>query len=214
MIKAKVWKGNALAGSWDVTLKIDGVRALRKDGAWVSRKGKPLYNIPDHVRDDVEVFLGSFKETIEATRTKNEKKLIEEHHLYPLSDPIDPRLFVSMLHDPVAAEIETLRNKYIALGYEGLVLRHGDTWLKVKNEETHDVSITGYVVGKGKHRGKLGAILTPLGKVGTGFSDEERDYIWKHQEKLLNETIEVSCMQLTVENKFRHPRFVRFRPDK
>lgn len=99
------------------------------------------------------------------------------------------------------------------MGYEGLVLRQGDVWLKVKPEETHDVPIIGFIESK-KRPGHIGAVMTPNGKVGVGFTIDERRILWTEQDVYKNVIMEVSCMQLTADGKFRHGRFVRFRWDK
>jgi ATP-dependent DNA ligase len=97
-----------------------------------------------------------------------------------------------------------------------LVLRQGEQWIKVKPEDTHDVTITGYAEGKGKHLGRLGYVLTAKGGVGSGFTDTERETLWTEAKAgtLIGQVIEVSCMQITPDDKFRHPFFVRMRPDK
>lgn len=219
MIKAKNWSGKDLKGVWHVTIKIDGVRALRKGSGWVSRNGKPLYNIPV-LRDmgrlkDVEVYCGGFKETIERVRAKTKDRPIAVSELYSL-DPLDKRLEGMMLTDPRANPIKEMMKGAIASGYEGLVLRQGDTWLKVKPTETYDVPVIDMLHGTGKHHGRMGALITSMGKVGTGFTDAEREDWWsKKFERTKGDTIiEVECMKLTDDGKFRHPRFVRLRPDK
>ena len=58
------------------------------------------------------------------------------------------------------------------------MLRQNGNWIKVKPEETHDVVITGYGEGKGRHLGRLGFINTARGTVGAGFSDTERQFLW------------------------------------
>lgn len=287
MIKAKPWNGKDLKGTWEVTIKIDGVRALWNGKQWMSRAGKPLYNIPLPLNSgpalpaDCEVYLGNFKDTIRAVRTPKPKvasgcklkkckatvgtdlegpcgvtrcgweeatPVIKPEHLYSL-DPFDPRLklealgaglpFEDVFTNPKAEIIRAWLRKANRRGYEGLVLRQGDTWLKVKPMETHDVLVTGAIEGVGKHKGRLGALMTAKGKVGTGFSDFDRDNIWAwykqvgplkgldyagsvtgnagqevYSEPLIGQTIEVSCMHFTPDGKFRHPRFVRMRPDK
>jgi ATP-dependent DNA ligase len=50
-----------------------------------------------------------------------------------------------------------------------------------------------------------------MGKVGTGFSDAMRKEDWNSR---IGEFIEVECMQLTPDGKFRHPRFLKRRWDK
>jgi ATP-dependent DNA ligase len=74
------------------------------------------------------------------------------------------------------------------------------------------VKITGLQAGLGKHQGKLGAFLTDMGKVGTGLTDHER--VLYNTPDMIGQIIEVECMELTDDGKFRHPRFVRLRFDK
>ncbi|MGY4155586.1 hypothetical protein ACVINW_001428 [Bradyrhizobium sp. USDA 4461] len=187
----------------------------------MSRANKPLYNIPPwregHPRD-CEVFVGTFQDTIKATRTKFLKlgtPPVCPQHLYGL-EPLDPRLDWGMLSDPTPTEILAQRGRANELGYEGLVLRQRDRWIKVKPEETHDVAITGYGEGRGKHLGRLGFVTTAKGTVGAGFSDAERECLWAEAkaERLVGQVIEVRAMQFTPNGQFRHPFFVRMRPDR
>lgn len=211
MIKAKLWSGEGLRGEWLVTLKLDGVRVLFTDKGPVSRKYKPLYNIPiNHNITDAEVFTGSFKETITAVRTHNLTELPLDT-LYSL-EPLDPRLSMTTLYNPSKETINDLLADVNSRGHEGLILRQGNTWLKVKPEETFDVVVISQIEGLGKNVGKLGALVTSMGNIGTGFTDKERTEYWVNS--LVGETIEVSCMSLTEDGKFRHPRFVRVRYDK
>jgi len=216
------WNGKALPGEWLVTLKLDGVRAIWHDeSGWVSRANKPLCNIPPWQRGqarDCEVFVSNFRDTIIATRTRSLKEdtpSIRQEHLYGL-DPLDRRLRWRSLTNPTPADIRAQLHRANKLDYEGLVLRQGDQWIKVKPEETHDISITGYAEGRGKHRGRLGFVTTSRGAVGAGFTDAEREILWAEAkaERLVGQVIEVSCMQFTPNGQFRHPVFVRMRPDK
>lgn len=102
------------------------------------------------------------------------------------------------------------------MGFEGLVLRQGNRWIKVKPFETHDVPITGFVEGRGQHSGMLGIVTTALGNVGSGFSEVERIALWADAQAgmLIGQIIEVSYMEFTSTGKFRHPTFIRMRPDK
>jgi hypothetical protein len=220
--RPQAWNGRGLTGHWVLTLKIDGIRAIwHDDQGWLSRAHKPLYNIPawqPGSARDCELFVGSFRDTIRATRTKSRKcntPSIQNEHLYGLK-PLDPRLIWGNLTDPTADDILAQLQRANELGYEGLVLRQGDRWIKVKPEETHDVAITGFVEGKGKHLGRLGYVTTEKGAVGAGFTDAERRLLWTEAEakRLIGQVIEVSCMQITPTGQFRHPFFVRMRPDK
>jgi hypothetical protein len=90
--------------------------------------------------------------------------------------------------DPVKA----LWDKHVLEeGYEGLVIRANHT-IKVKPVHTIDVAVIGYVPGAGKHQGRMGALVTAFqhwdgtfleaGKVGTGFTDAEREW-WRNHMK-------------------------------
>lgn len=219
MLRFKSWDGSDLKGTWRLTIKIDGIRALRCDDGWISRAGKPLHNIPlvDGIKD-CEVYLGSFKKTYSAIRTKHitvDTPIITPANLYSLS-PLDTRLNMGVVVDPLASNIMVHMNIVNRWGYEGLVLRNVDTnqWLKVKPNETHDVLVTGYGEGEGKYKGMLGYLETEKGSVGTGFNDEERKLFWGLKDLLIGKMVEVSCMEITEDGKFRHASYVRLRPDK
>jgi bifunctional non-homologous end joining protein LigD len=62
--------------------------------------------------------------------------------------------------------------------------KRSDAWVKVKNVRTQEVVIGGWTEGEGNRRGGIGALLMGIpsssglrfvGKVGTGFSDNDRD---------------------------------------
>lgn len=219
--KAKSWNGKNLQGIWSITLKIDGARMLRDtEGNPVSRAGKPLYNLSlvDKSITDAEIYNKDWETSMSLVRTKNNGSPVDPSFVYSL-DPLDPRLDAGSIDSPSAYELNLLLYGVIEEGYEGLILRQGDKWLKVKPKDTADVFITGYQGGTGKHTGKMGALLTNYGKVGTGFSDNDREW-WQMMFDLhgltwlTKQLIEVEYMEMTKYNKFRHPRFVRIREDK
>lgn len=197
----------------DITIKVDGVRGHFKDGVWKSRAGKPLYNLPTNVEEGIyEIFLGNWEESLSACRTKV-GKLIDENHLYKLYPDVDKRLVISSNVSNVTKEdIDQHLKKVLGNGYEGLVIRCECVFYKVKPTYTLDVKVTGWLEGKGKHAGRMGALLTPLGKVGTGFTDQQRERYTK--DFVVGNIIEVDCMELTPKGQFRHPRFIRLRLDK
>lgn len=226
MILAKTWKGDDLSGDWDFTIKIDGVRAIfhgswingKWHGKWISRAGKPLYNIPYPPPGvtDAEIYCGTFKKTMETVKTKQPEKLIHAVHpeyIYSLS-PLDRRLIYQTFTDPTSDFIHQKLLDVVTMGYEGLILRQGDVWLKVKTKETYDTQITKIIEGTKRNHGRMGAVMTEYGKVGIGFTDMERKLVWSDPDAYIGATIEVECMHLTKGGKFRHPRFVRFREDK
>lgn len=225
--KAKDWNGKALTGLWEVTFKIDGVRAFWNKGEWTSRNGKPLYNLPRlrtpkgppegfeaYAHDRGQTSKERFKATIQAVRAKNKPdRALNTSHLFPLA-PIDTRLTDGDIKDPTVGTITELLERALRLGHEGLMLRQGNKWIKVKPEETYDVRILDFIPGEGKHIGRLGAVITSRGKVGTGFTDEERKAIWDDRKNYRGKIIEVGCMGLTEAGQFRHPRYEGLRLDK
>lgn len=215
MIKAKNWNGKDLEGEWEVTLKIDGVRMLRDaDGNPVSRAGKPLHNLEgiDDAKTDAEIFLKDWETSVSMVRTLD-GPLVKNSWAYSL-DPLDERLNLFVATDPSSEQINNWLDVWVTKGFEGLILRQGDTWLKVKSSETHDVGVISMVEGTGKYVGKMGALMTPMGKVGTGFTDADREWFWNHPLDEHSLIIEVECMSVTKNGKFRHARFKRVRWDK
>ncbi len=87
------------------------------------------------------------------------------------------------------AELMARLDRVVREGGEGLMLHRAaapyralrnDDLLKVKTHEDAEAQVIGHVPGKGRHAGRLGALLvrTPEGvrfKLGTGFSDAKRD---------------------------------------
>lgn len=207
MNKPKLYTGGDLHGDWEFGYKIDGVRALKIDGVVVSRARKPLYNLDACEFTDAEIFFGNWESSVSHVRTQSGTPVPQEN-VYQL-DPLDPRLCIGTITDPCEEFIFEVMRQAVLDGYEGLVLRQGDTWFKVKPKETYDVTVIGIQPGTGKHSGRMGALLTPKGKVGTGFSDAQRSALMD----CVGCVIEVECMSLTPAGKFRHPRFIRVRED-
>ena len=228
-IKATYWKGEALKGTWHVTFKIDGIRALKnKDGQIVSRNNKPLYNL-DHLDiHDAEIFRTDWNTSMSLCRTQSHDTHVTQGDVYDLRPGLlDPRLTIGTVTDPTEASINRLLRQALALGYEGLVLRSMQTpqvtsgkfkppqWRKVVPELFADVRITGWEQGKtGKNIGRFGAFVTAHGKVGTGFSDEFRDMPHDELDDMVGKIIQVGYRELTANGKLRFPRFDRYRFDK
>ena len=195
-MKFELYNNTDLKGIWDITIKIDGVRCHNTSQGKLSRKNKPLYNIPDFNGEIAEIYCGDFKTSIEKTRTFTR----------------DNRLYLTTIENPTKEQILELFNLARDKGFEGLVLRQDDKFIKVKSKETYDVEILDIVEGTGRNKNRLGAFITNMGKVGSGLTDLDRDKYYN--KKYIGETIEVDCMELTPSGKFRHPRFVRLREDK
>lgn len=90
------------------------------------------------------------------------------------------------VHDEQALQI--LLQKTVKAGGEGLMLHRGgslyravrnDDLLKLKLHEDAEARVVAHVPGKGKHQGRLGALLVEMPggqrfRLGTGFSDAQR----------------------------------------
>lgn len=201
--KVRPYKGEKITGI--LTLKIDGIRAHKIGDTWLSRTGKPLYHLPADLADGVyEIYSGAFDKTVTAVMTRTGAYEVHEDDIYMLSPCLDDRLYLRPLINEVCPDVLPDTEGYVIHG-EGVMY-------KVKKQETVDVLVTAIQPGTGKYVGKMGALITDMGKVGTGFTDQQRlDF---NDESVVGKTIEVGCMEITKDNKFRHPRFIRFRPDK
>lgn len=115
---------------------------------------------------------------------------------------------------------------YRGMGYEGAMVKHLDgkyvncrsySWLKMKELETYDVQCVGFFEGNGRLAGSLGGIIVDLDsvavRVGGGFSDSERDYIWANPDEFLGLVCEVAAQEVTPDGSLRHPRFLTWRDD-
>lgn len=211
-MKLKTYHFDHILTNATISYKIDGVQAVSKDGVWTSRAGKPLYNLPLMADGTYEVFLGNWEDSVSAVRT-HEGTLIRQSDLYMLSPALDVRLsWGGGRYGLSSATIQTLMENVVADGYEGLCIKADEGHYKVKPDVTYDVKVTGVTEGKGKHEGKIGAMITSMGKVGTGLTDEMRQFLTDNNP--IGKIIEVKCWELTVNGKFRHPRFIRMREDK
>jgi hypothetical protein len=225
-IKPKPWNGKGLKGTWAFTIKIDGVQARFTEAGWQSRAGKPLYNLNAHVRpvgEIYEVFNGvDWDTTVGLVRRSKNGCTVPQEFLYQLWPVLDDRLKLkTAIKDPTVDYLSNIMKAVVAEGYEGLVLVNLTTGerLKIKPKETYDVAVTGIIEGTGKHKGRMGALMTTKGKVGTGFSDVQRQEMWDRCDNpiftpIIGSLIEVDCMGITKAGKFRHPRFIRERFDK
>ena len=118
-------------------------------------------------------------------------------------------------------QIDLLQADCLKQGFEGAMIRdygalymhkRSDALLKYKKVEQLQVSIIGFKAGKGKHLGRLGAlvVMCPNGKecsVGTGFDDQERETIWANRDKWLGEYVIIEYQEKT---KYGVPRFPRY----
>jgi ATP-dependent DNA ligase len=128
-------------------------------------------------------------------------------------------------------------------GGEGIILKdirsqYADekSWVKVKREQTADVVIMGYAAAKKESikvtgvtsqtkfakKGWIGAVIFGQYKKGkliecgqcSGMDDETREGFSLNKDDYKGAVMEISFQEREESGKFRHPRFLRLRPDK
>jgi len=119
-------------------------------------------------------------------------------------------------------DLRKLLKEYEDMGAEGLMLRNprslykrkrSKDLLKVKSFKDDDAEIIGIQKGEGKHEGRMGALICELDngiefKVGTGFSDKQRENPPKVGERII-----FSYFELTNAGVPRFPAYVGVRID-
>ncbi|MCL1477684.1 MULTISPECIES: DNA ligase [unclassified Marinobacter] len=210
-------QGAPLADYW-VSEKLDGVRAYWDGERLWSRRGNPFQAPDWFVSDfppqplDGELWLGRghFAQLSGIVRTvrpvdadwRSVRFMVFDLPLIDQTfDQRLPRLreLVSQAGSPYLALVEqqrpgshqqlmARRDKMIAVGGEGLMLRRGaslykagrsDDLLKVKRFDDAEAIVVGILPGKGKYQGMMGALRVRLAgkrefRIGSGFSDAER----------------------------------------
>ena len=136
-------------------------------------------------------------------------------------------LYIGSNMDRVLELLET----YKKLGAEGLMVNLMDALyefkrskaiLKVKVMQTADLRIVGFEEGQGRNAGKLGAILVDFKGnevgVGSGFTDFDREYIWKNQDQYLGKICEIQFFEISKDKdgveSLRFPVWKYLRTDK
>jgi DNA ligase 1 len=128
-------------------------------------------------------------------------------------------------------KIFELLNKVVEEGYEGLMVNNGrgyyvakrtDNLLKVKKMHTVDLRVFDLEEGTGKYKGKLGAVIVDYKGyrvgIGSGFTDEQREYYWNNQNEILGKIVEIQYFEESRNQdggvSLRFPVFKRLRDDK
>lgn len=246
VLLAKPWMGQDPTGWW-MSEKLDGVRAIWRDGAFWSRNGKPFHapawfrrRIPEGRSLDGELWAGRgvFDKTVSIVRSHSLERWEEityrvfdlprsgepfEKRQKMLADLLDGREFVDLVPQTLClgpTHLTEFTDEIVNFGGEGAMLReHGSlyegkrsgTLLKVKRFLDSEAEVVAHLPGKGKHKGRLGALecVTPdlVGfQVGTGFTDLEREDPPK-----IGSKITVRYQELTKDGVPRFPVFIAVR---
>lgn len=123
-------------------------------------------------------------------------------------------------------QLDFFHQKHLEEGYEGSIIRNDFPYefkrsfnlLKLKPTKEIICTIVGLIEGTGKYEGMLGALTveTPDKKifnVGSGFNNEEREYIWKNSAERYNSIqVAVKYQDLSEYGIPRFPIFKGFKP--
>lgn len=122
----------------------------------------------------------------------------------------DKNILNELLQEQVNKHNEGLMINYAKAGYTA---KRTKKLLKVKVMQSVDVRIVGFEPGKGKYRATLGSILVNykgyIVKVGSGFTESDREYIWNSQEEVLGKIAEIQYFEETT-NKYDDSLSLRF----
>ena len=127
------------------------------------------------------------------------------------------------------SEVLSLLDAYREKGAEGLMcnldkvyeFKRSKSCLKLKVMQTCDLKIIGFQGGTGKYANKLGALIVDFKGnsvgVGTGFSDEDRTFIWDNRDSLLGRVVELRYFEITKDKNgiesLRFPAYVAIREE-
>ena len=235
------------------TVKLDGVRAIYRNGTFYTRTGKILHGLEAlagrlsgaPVLDgelvcpglDFQTSSGSLRSFAETPNAQFHIIDLPEHPSQRFSERLlaastlvtdsiyvtDWRLVRSM------EEIEQHYQACLEAGYEGVVVKPMEyeyvdkrsfDWMKLKAINTVDARIVDIFEGTGKYSSSAGGVIIQmpdsevLVRVGSGFSDEQRDAIYAAPDEYIGRTIEIKYHEITPDGSLRHPRFYRWRDDK
>lgn len=166
-----------------------------------------IFNIFDMV--SIEEFDKNYSDLICVYRKQNVYSLFER--LNPVywkpveilyNGKYDKRIVQQELDKQIALEHEGIMVNLADAPYEG---KRTKNILKVKAMQDCDLKIIGFEEGTGKNKGTLGAVIVDYKgfevRVGSGFTNQDREYFWNNQKELLGRVITVQYFEETTNKK-------------
>lgn len=197
--------------------------------AMSSKSGKSVGDIKYHVFGWVPVdewatkdFKALTEERLDALKAwfeTNKTILAQEDNVVM----VDHKLIYSV------ADAMQFEKDCIAQKYEGAMLlpnipyylgKKSNKLLKLKTFQSMDCVVLDMYEGEGRNAGKMGgvSVLQENGVAcdcGSGWSDEDREYMWNHKSEFIGRTLEVQYQELQEPAKrMQFPTVVRWRNDK
>jgi DNA ligase-1 len=177
----------------------------------VNSKNKYKYGVVFNIFDYINTpdFLKGYWDTKCINRKRfvyEELRKIEPDWLKPVEilyhGKYDKRIVQQELDKQIELEHEGVMVNLANTPYEG---KRTKNILKVKAMQDCDLKIIGFEEGTGKNKGTLGAVIVDYKgfevKVGSGFTDQDRDYFWANQKELLGRVITVQYFEETTNKK-------------
>lgn len=102
---------------------------------------------------------------------------------------------------------------------EGVVVypESGDAPLKIKLRPEYDVQVSGVFPGQGKYTGSAGGIEYKVpdgvGRVGTGFDDDFRKWLWENKDSLGGRIARITSTKKLPSGKYFQPSFMGLHED-
>ncbi len=251
LLLANVWTPSIDPTGWWVSEKYDGLRGFWDGEKLWSRKGNAiqapdyfLAELPKGIALDGELWMGrgKFEETISTVLSQKPDERWKGVRFMVFDAPQAPGTFEQRMEflkatlptenqfvKPVVQErckgtkqLLAERDRIVALGGEGLMLRKPEseyeakrspTLLKVKPQDDAEATVIAHLPGKGKYAGKLGSlrVKTAEGRefsIGTGFTDAQRE-----SPPAIGTLITFRYRGLTAKGLPRFPSFLRVRKD-
>lgn len=175
--------------------------------------------------------LKDFESENPVLKYSDRRKILDELSAQINSVDSPVKILPVLYHGRDLSKIDSLLEQMVAEDKEGLILNTDVPYkrtrykgiLKVKRFYTMDLPIIRYEEGSGRLAGMLGAfVLQYKGnevKVGSGFSDEQRNSFWESRDEMIGSLCEVKYKEVSTDKNtglesLQFPVFVQIRNDK
>lgn len=209
----------------DGEIMSDDFNSMQKT-AFASKRGTSVGDVKYHVFDMIphEELESNLFTTVTSKRLEDLNKFFELVTELKVSNLVlVDQVLVSSKQD-----ILDLEMKYIAMGYEGVMLKPDIPYymgkktgamMKFKTMKSMDCEVIGMYEGEKRNSGRMGGLTVrqedghTICDVGSGFDDAERDELWKPSSKteVLGRLVEIKYQELTPDGVMRFPIFMRWR---